>query len=861
MDKIRGSQFRKWDLHVHSLHTFINNRFGYNKENKLDYFQKYFEVLKENNIEVIGLTNYFNFTEDDFELKKFLNSKGIVVFMNLEVRLANLNRKHEVFDYHVIFDDNLENQIIKNLLAELKASIGSKDKAFNLLTQSEIEKNAVISFDQLKDKLQRNPDLKGKYLTGFLSRGHGSATSGSDSRGQSVYEDICKNSDFIIHSSCNDPSKCTDPNCRHGNLNKDRNYWLNNAKYVKPLLQSSDAHSFEDIGSKYSWIKSDKSFEGLKQILFEPEDRICLDIAKPQLEKFELVIDKIVFKNKELYLSENLNSIIGGRANGKSTLLNSIAKKLGENVSDKNYTFEDIENFKIIWKDGEENNDRKIEYIPQEYMFNLANENEGLNKLVKKIISSKKLDNKIEEYETECKSVNLRIQSLLTKYFTDIELLKELQKPEEEKGITEKRIKQYETDRDEILSKNNFTQEEKELFSQQSSEKENLELEIRICNAQKTLIENLTIQKSIILGDIVKLDDAIKEDLSKFTMEINKELIDKFNYKISQIMNSLEKSIKISECKVKQIEEGEIFLKGLKISQSNVELKYLNDLIDNENKVLEAIKEYEKSKKILDSEINNSKDNIIKEYKKYRIARDQLEKEFNICENDLKMALEFKQKNFYEEFTYINGQGSAKDIFVDNLQSNFENEVDKIFDNNTLKFNNNKTKNDLIRNFYSNNFYKYDFKIIYQEDEFKQMSPGKKAFVILKLILEFSESKVPVLIDQPEDSLDNRAIYNELTKYIKETKKKRQIIIVTHNPNVVVGSDCENIIVANQHSNNSKNKDARKFDYINGGLENNFTKDSDYVLEKQGIREHIFEILEGGMEAFEKREKKYNVKF
>ena len=263
----------------------------------------------------------------------------------------------------------------------------------------------------------------------------------------------------------------------------------------------------------------------------------------------------------------------------------------------------------------------------------------------------------------------------------------------------------------------------------------------------------------------------------------------------------------------------------------------------------------------MDSEINNSKDNIIKEYKKYRIARDQLEKEFNICENDLKMALEFKQKNFYEEFTYINGQGSAKDIFVDNLQSNFENEVDKIFDNNTLKFNNNKTKNDLIRNFYSNNFYKYDFKIIYQEDEFKQMSPGKKAFVILKLILEFSESKVPVLIDQPEDSLDNRAIYNELTKYIKETKKKRQIIIVTHNPNVVVGSDCENIIVANQHSNNSKNKDARKFDYINGGLENNFTKDSDYVLEKQGIREHIFEILEGGMEAFEKREKKYNVKF
>ena len=47
------------------------------------------------------------------------------------------------------------------------------------------------------------------------------------------------------------------------------------------------------------------------------------------------------------------------------------------------------------------------------------------------------------------------------------------------------------------------------------------------------------------------------------------------------------------------------------------------------------------------------------------------------------------------------------------------------------------------------------------------MSPGKKAFIVLKLILDFCDSKIPVLIDQPEDSLDNCAIYNELTAYIK----------------------------------------------------------------------------------------------
>ncbi len=56
------------------------------------------------------------------------------------------------------------------------------------------------------------------------------------------------------------------------------------------------------------------------------------------------------------------------------------------------------------------------------------------------------------------------------------------------------------------------------------------------------------------------------------------------------------------------------------------------------------------------------------------------------------------------------------------------------------------------------------------------------------------------------NSLDNRAIYNQLTQYIKQTKLKRQIIIVTHNPNIVVSGDAENIIVANQQSDDFPNQ-------------------------------------------------------
>ena len=129
----------------------------------------------------------------------------------------------------------------------------------------------------------------------------------------------------------------------------------------------------------------------------------------------------------------------------------------------------------------------------------------------------------------------------------------------------------------------------------------------------------------------------------------------------------------------------------------------------------------------------------------------------------------------------------------------------------------------------------------------------------MKLLLEFSDKKCPILIDQPEDSLDNRAIYNELVEYIKKKKTERQIILVTHNSNVVVSADAENVIVANQEGNDSHNRDGMRFQYINGALESTMpnNKSEKIILFSQGIREHVCEILEGGRDAFEKREQKY----
>ena len=161
----------------------------------------------------------------------------------------------------------------------------------------------------------------------------------------------------------------------------------------------------------------------------------------------------------------------------------------------------------------------------------------------------------------------------------------------------------------------------------------------------------------------------------------------------------------------------------------------------------------------------------------------------------------------------------------------------------------------------STNYFQISYNILY-EDTFNQMSEGKKAFVVLMLLLDFSDKDCPILIDQPEDDLDNRAIYKELVKYLKKKKKERQIIVVTHNPNIVVGADSEQVIVANQNGTDTKNKNGTKFQYATGSLEN--TKETDegieIILEKQGIKEHVCEILEGGNEAFKQREIKYDFK-
>jgi hypothetical protein len=92
--------------------------------------------------------------------------------------------------------------------------------------------------------------------------------------------------------------------------------------------------------------------------------------------------------------------------------------------------------------------------------------------------------------------------------------------------------------------------------------------------------------------------------------------------------------------------------------------------------------------------------------------------------------------------------------------------------------------------------------------------------------------------------------------YFKIAKKRRQIIIITHNPNLVLNTDAEQIIVANFEAIPATYK--ARITYISGGIENSYiNKKLNTPLLQQGIREHGADILEGGKIAFVKRRDRY----
>lgn len=135
------------------------------------------------------------------------------------------------------------------------------------------------------------------------------------------------------------------------------------------------------------------------------------------------------------------------------------------------------------------------------------------------------------------------------------------------------------------------------------------------------------------------------------------------------------------------------------------------------------------------------------------------------------------------------------------------------------------------------------YSVQYDGVEIEQLSPGTRGIVLLLLYLSIDRNDDrPLIIDQPEENLDPKSVFDELVQRFRDAKTRRQIIIVTHNANLVVNSDADQVIVA--RAGNHQPGALPSISYISGGLEN------------LGIRSLVCEILEGGEAAFLERAKR-----
>ena len=117
-------------------------------------------------------------------------------------------------------------------------------------------------------------------------------------------------------------------------------------------------------------------------------------------------------------------------------------------------------------------------------------------------------------------------------------------------------------------------------------------------------------------------------------------------------------------------------------------------------------------------------------------------------------------------------------------------------------------------------------------------SPGQKTAALLAFILSYGDE--PLLLDQPEDDLDNELIYNLIVKQLRETKNKRQVIVVTHNANVVVNGDAEMVLPLEVAGGETRVRRAAS-------------------IQESEVRQAICNILEGGQQAFEQRYKRIHL--
>ena len=381
----RGSEWRRWDLHVHTPLSILNNQFKRLQDGKPDW-DGYIAALEAAPVSVYGITDYF--TIDGYKELKKRQAEGRLadktLLPNIEFRLDQVlssrhdGRRNIRLNLHVIFSDevsveDIEDKFLHNLdfvyeetptdtthrlrlktanLARLGERLIQDHAAFAGTPAVEVgASKAIVSLKAILDELKKDPCFENKYLVVLAADGWDNIP--WDGQDHHVRKTLLQASALVFSGNAKTAAWCLgEPPYGEGVEGFCKEF-----RTLKPCVHGSDAHSEEGIGKPCAkrgdsthecardgascemtncWIKADPTFEGLRHLLYEPADRVRLQSGDPTPSKTQYCLTGIGIAetpvNAELHipaatvpLNTGLVAITGGRGSGKTALVDLLA--------------------------------------------------------------------------------------------------------------------------------------------------------------------------------------------------------------------------------------------------------------------------------------------------------------------------------------------------------------------------------------------------------------------------------------------------------------------------------------------------------------------------------------------------------
>jgi ABC-type lipoprotein export system ATPase subunit len=644
---------------------------------------------------------------------------------------------------------------------------------------------------------------------------------------------------------------CGDYN-NHDDFSFLRKKKFRDGKHAKNFVATLLWESGKVVPRNLDDIAKDGAIEEVKYLPQGQFERLTNEVSST--EEFQNEIEKVVFTHideSERYNTSTFSDLVEYQKQSVDAELESLVKDLNQ-INTEIILLESKENpaYKTELLKKKEKKEEELQSLIEPPIVSDPNEDPEKKKVnEEQLIEIARLKESITSLEAQQEELEGDKKQLLL----DLQLLKQTRKELEFKALE---VQQYVISKNEaLLSVGVDISKAFVLKTDYSQFEANVQIREQSLNEIKMMLGEGVLTESDLAKSIPVLLNAAQKMLESEQTKLGTEqkayqqyLLDKMTWekKKKEIIGDIftPDSITFYEAGIVDIETK------IKAELDNKYLLRKEKLKEIFKRKLEVINIYKAVKNRIDSVIDDNKE-LLKTYPINIEASLVLKPEF------IQKFMSFINKQKAGTFRNINdGENQLKQIisgvdfdkedavidFLDSIIRALKEDQREGQDNKQYRFVGDQVAEikELYAYLFSLRFLDYNYQLKQGDKKLEQLSPGERGALLLIFYLILDKNDIPLIIDQPEDNLDNYSVANILVPFIREAKKKRQIIMVTHNPNLAVVADAEQVIFANLEKENDN-----KFSFISGSIEN------------REVNKCIVKVLEGAMPAFNKRKQKY----